>query len=188
MLDSFKKLNGIFHLVDGGKLAHIIIGLRSLCADTSNYMGNNLTDVLFKKILTYPKGSFNNSFQYALAVIAVRLSNGIIPTSVVDKLINDVRVLHAGDRMSLITMALSGIESQAAVSRIKVKEVRRTVRRMLQKLKKAMFNENTTMNLYSKSLVMQVCSMFLKYATGVVGQGCRISGRNCVVSSNLYPW
>ena len=161
VLDSFKKLNGTFHLVDGGKLAHIIIGLRSLCANTSNYMGNNLTDVLFKKILSYPMGSFSHPFQYALAVIALRLSNGTIPLSVVNKLINDGRTLdglHGGDTMSLISMALSGIESQAALPRRKVWEVRRTGQKMLRKLKEAMFHENTTMNLYTKSLVMQVCA------------------------------
>ena len=155
-LSYIKKLNGTLHLLDGGKLASVITGLRSLCIDTSYFTGTNLNNMLLEKIKSFPKGSFNHPFQYSLAVIGLRLSNSIIPHSVIGKLISDGDRVQDGDTLALISMALSGVASQGTIPMGKMWSVKSKIRKILNKLEAKMFSKNTTMNIYTKSLVMQV--------------------------------
>ena len=155
-LDSVQKQPGGLSSIPTGQLALIIQGVISICQDPEDFHGYDLFSPLYSGFPLFKKTpSFNNYFQYSLAVIALCNSGQQIPRNVIKKLIKGANIVfttHLVDYDALILTALSCV-SKSSMHR-KIEEAsKKLVQRLisLQNVTTGAFG-----NQYSTALAVEV--------------------------------
>lgn len=137
----------------------------------------NLTARLLEDLEQFPKGSFNNLFQYSLSMIALGASKENVPWKITELLINKVtdysKSSDSGkDTRAMSVIALASVQDQYRKA-IRTKVIRKAISKLVLHLGKDM-NIGAD-NLYTKSLIMQ--------AFTAAGRMLPIHRRKC---ANLY--
>ncbi|XP_057294509.1 uncharacterized protein LOC130623023 isoform X2 [Hydractinia symbiolongicarpus] len=81
-----------FISLSGGKLALLMIGMRASCKDVKNFKQRNLINILRKKMYAFPKGEFDNFYQYCLGVIALYVNGQDIPSEFGEEILSNVLI------------------------------------------------------------------------------------------------
>ena len=111
--------------IAGDRWPFLLLVLKATCQPTGKKVKRRISTLMRKKLRDFPRGTFNNFYQYSLAIVALYVNNEQIPMRQVERLMqyllnnnnkkNEQEIDCTSDTKCMVIIALSAVIKQKAL-------------------------------------------------------------------------